>query len=252
MSTATGSLVFSKSRWGYLVQLAGILALLGVFLSLMSVNEAVNAGFAAKAFLVGRMALLILVCTYFLRVDGETWRDLGLRRPARWWSVPLLLVAGFVAMLVLNSYLQNTVLPAIGLAPPDINNDDFAGNLSEFLFFLIPIGWGTAAFGEEMLLRGFILDRIRKIIGSQGSGALVAAVVLQAVLFGLLHFHQGWGGVLVTASFGILFGFIWLAGGRNLWACIILHGLINTVTDVEAYTAPQPLTVEVQQQGGGN
>lgn len=248
MRTAPVSLFFAQSRWSYFLQLASILALLGVFLSLMSVNDAVNGGFAAKAFLVGRMALLILICTWFLRRGGESWADLGLRRPPRWWLVPLLVTGGFVAMLVLSSFLMNTVLPAMGLSLPQLKNDEFAGDLAEFLFFLIPIAWGTAAFGEEMLFRGFVLDRIRKIIGSSGRGALLAAVVLQGVLFGSVHFYQGLGGILVTGSLGILFGLIWLVGGRNLWACIILHGLINTVSDIEAYDAPPAPRSQIEQQ----
>jgi hypothetical protein len=30
---------------------------------------------------------------------------------------------------------------------------------------------------------------------------------------------------------------MWLLGGRNLWACIIVHGLINSISHCEAYTA---------------
>lgn len=53
--------------------------------------------------------------------------------------------------------------------------------------------------------------------------------------------------MLVTGTIGVIFGFIRLLGGRNLWACIILHGLIDTVSDIEAYDAP-PVPVETSRQ----
>lgn len=83
------------------------------------------------------------------------------------------------------------------------------------------VGRGSAAFGEELLARGFILDRIAKVVGSSGISATISAVVLQAVLFGAFHAHQGTGGMLVTAVAGLIMGVTWLGSGRNLWDSIV-------------------------------
>lgn len=249
MPTDTQPAHSTASRWRYLSELVLVLALLGAFLSMMSVNDAVNGGIAAKLFLVGRMALLILICTWLLRRGGERWADVGLRRPPRWWLVPLLVVGGLVLIVTMSIFLVNTIFPLIGLLPPHVKSSEITDDLPEFLFFMIVTGWGTAAFGEEMLLRGFILDRIRKVLGSAGIGALLLAVVMQALLFGLFHVHQGLGGVLLTGTIGIVLGLVWLVGGRNLWACILLHGLVNTISDVDKYVAPSVSSQAVQQRG---
>jgi membrane protease YdiL (CAAX protease family) len=100
-------------------------------------------------------------------------------------------------------------------------------DLEEYLFWAIPVSWGSAAFGEELLARGFILNRIGQVIGSLRTPAIAAAVVLQAAIFGSFHIYQGIGGALITGAAGLVIGLIWLLGGRNLWPCFLLHGLID-------------------------
>lgn len=226
----------ADSRLRSLAELVLVVAAFGAALSMMTVDQAVGGSVAAKLFVLARMAALVLLCTWLLRRSGERWADVGLRRPRRWWFVPLLVVLGFAAFLTI-ALSANPLLAALGVEPPRHTDAALHGDLLEYLFWAGPVTWGSAAFGEELLLRGFILDRIAKLIGSSGTPAMLAAVLLQAALFGTLHFHQGLGGVLVTGSLGALMGLMWLLGGRNLWACIVLHGLINSISHYESYTA---------------
>lgn len=232
MVTVPNRHAVESSRRHYLFQLMSVVALFILFLSLMSASDAVEGGAGRKLFLLGRMAVLVLLCTWFLRRGGERWTDMGLRRPRRWWTVPLLAVGGFVAIVVLNEIIRGVVLPALGALPPQVVR---AGDLPGYLFALLT-AWSSAAFGEELLLRGFVLDRIAKAIGSSGTPTLLVAIVAQAALFGTLHFYQGLGGMLVTGMVGLVMGFLWLMGGRNLWACILLHGVINTISAIEAFS----------------
>jgi membrane protease YdiL (CAAX protease family) len=228
----------SASRLTALLQLLVVLALAGAFLSIMSAYEAVNAGIWPKAFLVGRMAVLVLLCTWFLRSSGERWSNLGLRRPRRWWLVPLLALAGFVVLVVAANLIRDVLVPALGLRPPPPNPlTALRGDLPEYLFYATLVSWGSAAFGEEMLLRGFVLDRLLKVMGTSHIGAALVAVVVQAVVFGSLHLHQGANALVATAA-GLVFGFVWLLGGRNLWACIALHGLVDLITYTNHYLGP--------------
>lgn len=226
----------ADSRLRALLELAGVAAVMSAMLSLMTVDQAVGGGWGPKLFVLARMALLVGLCTWLLRLGGERWADVGLRRPPRWWSVPVLVVGGF-AVFIAIAMTANPLLASFGIEPPHSEMAPLRGDLLEYLFWAVPVTWGTAAFGEELLLRGFVLDRIAKAIGSTGTPAMFAAAVLQGVLFGSLHFHQGLGGVLVTGTLGVLFGLMWLLGGRNLWACIVLHGIINSIAHYEAYTA---------------
>jgi membrane protease YdiL (CAAX protease family) len=221
-----------------LLQFTAIVALLGSFQFIMSPGEVVGHGAAPKLFLLLRMAGLVLLCTWFLRRGGERWANVGLRRPPRWWMVPLLAAVGFVLLVVLSSAMYQVILPAIGAQPPELSAARrIRGDLAEYLYQAIPVAWGSAAFGEELVVRGFLLDRLVKVLGSSGTPALLLAISLQAALFGAFHLYQGTGGALLTGAVGLLIGLIWLWGGRNLWACILLHGLVDFIAATESYTA---------------
>ncbi len=135
-----------------------------------------------------------------------------------------MLLLGLIVLVTL------LVLPAIGaerpqvILPPTIQEDR-----AEYLFWALAVSWGSAAVGEELLLRGFILDRIAKVVGSSTIPAMLIAIILQAAIFGAFHAHQGLGGVLLTGSAGLVLGLVWLTSGRNLWPGILLHGIVNSL-----------------------
>jgi membrane protease YdiL (CAAX protease family) len=182
--------------------------------------------------------VLVLLCTWFLHRSGERWSDLGLTRPKRWWPVPLLVLGGFVVLILAAHLVRNVLVPAMGLQPaPPSALLALRGDLPEYLFYATLVSWGSAAFGEELLLRGFVLDRLLNVLGRSNISAALLAIFIQAGLFGVLHLHQGANALVATAA-GLIFGLIWLLGGRNLWACIILHGVVDLVTHTNYYLGP--------------
>ncbi|HYC03705.1 MAG TPA: type II CAAX endopeptidase family protein [Azospirillaceae bacterium] len=223
-----------------LAELVGIALLTAALLSTQSVSETVGGGWAEKLLLPARMALLILVCTWLLRRGGERWADLGLRMPATLWKVPLLMLGGYALIGATVTALTVLVLPALGAPRPDMSAfQALRGDKAEYLYWLIPVALGSAAVGEELLMRGFVLNRFARLLGHAG-GAPYAAIVAQAALFGVLHAYQGIGGVLTTFAVGLGIGLVYRWGGANLWACILLHGLIDAVTMTAFYLGRVP------------
>ena len=55
------------------------------------------------------------------------------------------------------------------------------------------------------------------------------ALLFVTVLFGFGHSDQGLTGMLDTGLHGLLPGALYLASGRNLWTCVIAHGVMDTV-----------------------
>lgn len=119
------------------------------------------------------------------------------------------------------------VASVLGLAPNTGDLDFVRGRLSGYLLMLT-VAWTSAAFGEELLFRGFALDRLHVALGG-GRGAAALAVALQALLFGLGHAYQGLGGVVLTGVIGLGLGAIVRAARGNLWIAILAHGLIDTL-----------------------
>jgi membrane protease YdiL (CAAX protease family) len=206
-----------------------------VVIPAVSPAAAVAGGPGIKLLFLGRMVLLLAVATVLLRLSGRRWAELGLRKvkPLRFF---LGVVVGFAAATLLVM-AANVALAQAGLkAQSDYSMfEPLRGNLALYLFFLIPVTWGSAAFGEELLFRGFLMDRLLRLFGSDGRVATFLAILAQAALFGLGHLYQGPAGVAATAAVGLGFALAWWVSGRNLWPCIMLHGFFDTASMTSMY-----------------
>ncbi|HET7872041.1 MAG TPA: CPBP family intramembrane glutamic endopeptidase, partial [Terriglobales bacterium] len=80
-----------------------------------------------------------------------------------------------------------------------------------------------AGFGEETVFRGYLFERMSKLLGpSIGAKALI--VVLTSVWFGTNHFVlMGVAGFENAAIAGLVFGTIYAINNRMLWLLIIAH-----------------------------
>jgi hypothetical protein len=166
-----------------------------------------------------------------LKRGGTSYRALGLRRPKSWRAT-----LGWTSAAILLSSAGAALLGALIQAATDWPPLDVAyirrsieGDLVAYLLWIVLVVWGSAAFGEELFARGFLTDRLRILFGG-GRGALFAAMVGQAALFGALHTVQGPSGIVITFYVGLVFAGIWYASGRNLWAPILAHGLMDTMS----------------------
>ncbi len=178
----------------------------------------------------GALSILLTlgVASWRLRVHGGGWREIVFARPSSWLrtagaALGWMLLAYFLAAVA-------TVIATKGLGLPAIDASRYGqlqGNLPRWLF-LLGITWTIAAIGEELLFRGFLLNRLQILLGA-GRIATVAAVVLQALAFGFSHAFQGWTGILVTGAVGLVFGTAAVLR-RNLGAIMIAHGLIDTAS----------------------
>ena len=208
---------------------AAMFALTAAAVMLISPPGMIGGGVWPKLVFLGRMALLLACATVILFLEGREWRDVGLRRP-RWGRLAVAIPLGWVLCLALAGAVRAAQALAHASSGPATDYAAFSPithHLGEYLFWLLPASWGSAAFGEEMLFRGVILFSLSRAFGDGRWGTL-AAVILQGVLFGALHIYQGVSGATVAAALGIGLGLVWWGSGRNLWAGIVIHGLIDS------------------------
>lgn len=92
---------------------------------------------------------------------------------------------------------------------------------------LIGAAWLSAALGEELVFRTFLMHQLDALLGRLRGSRWIAALA-GGVIFGLMHAAQGASGILLTGMVGMLFGYAYLRSRRNLWATILAHGLIDT------------------------
>ena len=96
------------------------------------------------------------------------------------------------------------------------------------LAVLLVLSWTLAAFGEEIVFRGYIQARIVDVLGPGRLGVLTA-VLGSSVLFGLIHTEQGVIGVVLTFFDALFFSALKLRLGAGLWAPVLAHGFNNTI-----------------------
>jgi membrane protease YdiL (CAAX protease family) len=170
--------------------------------------------------------VLLLVAGLSLAVRREGLSSLGLHRPRR-----RHLVAGTAAFALVWSVFQFSVTMPIANHVSGGRQDvgvfaDVEGDVG-LLLLLVLLSWTLGAFVEELAFRGFLLTRLREVLGD-GRVALAVAVLVSSVLFGVLHSEQGLVGVVVVALDGIAFCALRLYYG-TLWASVLAHGFNNTL-----------------------
>jgi uncharacterized protein len=166
------------------------------------------------------------------------WAAIGLDRPA---GAGRLALQSLLALFAGWSAAVAAMLLAtrgLGWAPMDASRfASVEGDVGQLLGMLA-ISWTCAAFGEEVLFRGFLQSRLRSLFGPRRHAGMLAALA-QAVLFGFAHAYQGPTGMLMSGAIGLVFGLLMLRF-RSLWPLMLAHGLIDTASMFALYAGARP------------
>jgi len=190
---------------------------------------------------VSKTPWLLLLGWVSLRLRGARWSDVGFRRGPR---LRRLVYLGVMGGIVLETFqltiTQPLVVRALG-SPPDLRQfADLADDLPRAALYLVLV-WVIAAFGEELVWRGYVFDRIVGLVGRVRAPYSVA-LVITSLLFGLAHFHQGPPGVVIESVGGLILGAVYLGCDRNLAVPIAVHGVVDTIDVVLGYLGQLPGT----------
>ena len=172
--------------------------------------------------------LVTLALIAWLKKRGARFSDYGFRDFGPFGLFALVTIAVIATSVVLPTVLDPLLAGHFGGSPRDLSRfATLAGNLPQYLY-VMPLVWVFAAFGEEFLYRGFVLENVRCLLGG-GNPAMVAAIIVQAALFGAGHAYQGPVGMIPIAVGGIVYGLLYWIGGRRLWPLILGHGVVDTI-----------------------
>jgi uncharacterized protein len=175
---------------------------------------------------------LLGLASIWLR-DGRL-SSIGFKRPASWRRVFLIALVATAVRILLGQFVIEPVTGFFWPPPtaPALANE-IAGNVKVALLALL-IVWTFAAFGEEIAYRGYLLTRAADV-GRRSTTAYWLGIVLVSVLFGYGHYYKGASGVIDSAIAGLILGAAYMFAGRNLWACILAHGFIDTFGVFDAF-----------------
>jgi CAAX protease family protein len=162
------------------------------------------------------------------------WSSMGFKRPGSWRRIVLVAFAAAGVRIVLGQFVIEPITGFFWPPPsaPELANE-ITGNAKVALLALLLV-WTFAAFGEEIAYRGYLLTRAADI-GRRSTTAYWLGIVLVSILFGYGHYYKGPSGIIDSGIASVILGTAYMVAGRNLWACILTHGFIDTFGVIDAF-----------------
>jgi membrane protease YdiL (CAAX protease family) len=159
-------------------------------------------------------AVLVLA---WVSASRTPWREIGFVRPKSWVRTAIL---GIVFGCALKFVLKAIVLPLLGADPINRTYHYVAGNSAALVvmaFYVL-----VASFNEETVFRGFVFERLGKLLGPD-LPATIATVLVSSAWFAAVHYvEQGVAGVEQAAITGLTFGTMF-AVTRQVWISMVAH-----------------------------
>ena len=184
---------------------------------------------------IGLLALSIIVASNFLavpvsavlvlvwaHVSQTPWRQLGLAAPRSWTQI---LAIGIPFGVLFKLGMKAIVMPLLGAPAVNARYHYLAGNAAALPWMLSLVVLG-AGVGEEIVFRGFLFERLGKLLGTRPA-ALTATALLTSGLFALAHYQdQGLSGMEQAAVTGLVFATVFVVTGQ-LWLPIVAHAAFD-------------------------
>jgi hypothetical protein len=175
--------------------------------------------------------ILVVLGLLSFAIRERSFRPMGFSMPSFWKKTILIAIAAAVIRILVGQLvIDPTTAHFWPAAKAAKGMNEIAGNWKVALQWLALI-WTFAAFGEEISYRGYLMNRAADL-GARSKLAYAFAIPAMAVLFGYGHYYKGPAGIIDSGFAGVVLGITFLVSGRNLWACILAHGLIDTVAVV--------------------
>jgi membrane protease YdiL (CAAX protease family) len=185
---------------------------------------------------------MLLVVWLGIKLRGETCKDFGLTfKPLTFkQAFRVFLLSLLVLVIALAGFILGSIIMANITGIPEGSSDmsSYAylkDNIGMLLLTLAGV-YIVSSFGEEVIYRGFLINRISQI-GMNTKKALWIAVILSSLIFGFVHYEWGPMGVGQTTFMGLALGICYLKLKKRLWILILAHAYMDTILMVQMYMA---------------
>jgi len=164
-------------------------------------------------------AILVLIWT---KISNTPWRGIGYVRPRSWIKT---IVIGIIFGVSFKFVMKAAVMPLFG-APPVNQAYHFVTGNSAIIPWMLYASIVTAGFGEETFYRGWMFERLVKLLG-QSTGTKIAIILITTILFASVHYpEQGLPGVEQACITGLVFGSIFAVTG-SIFMLMIAHAAFD-------------------------
>jgi membrane protease YdiL (CAAX protease family) len=176
---------------------------------------------------LGRLGVLVLPVGALLtlawaKASHTPWRAIGFVRPGSWLAG---LAVGLVFGVAFKVLMKAIVMPLLGADPVNHAYHYLTGNTAALPLAILTMTV-TGGVGEETLYRGFLFERLGRLLG-HGAPAKAVIVIVTALWFASGHLiQQGLPGAEQAVFTGLTFGALYAVTGR-LWTPICAHAAFD-------------------------
>lgn len=188
----------------------------------------------AQQLIVWFANVLMIALVYFGQwLRRSNFHSLGLVLPVWSWKTYLKIVTWSLLLFViaLLSFILGSVVMSMltGVtAQPDVDNYQYLKE-NPWIFLASLLGvYLVSSFGEELVYRGFLIQRISWLLDGLKFGKTYA-VLISAVVFGLAHYTWGIAGMVQTSFMGLVLGTFHARFKNRLIIPILAHAYMDTL-----------------------
>jgi uncharacterized protein len=215
----------SSMRTPAITYLGLALALFGVPLLIYLFQSRVAAGPYTNHFVITKelsifaltgVLLLLITKGEKLGLDSIGLHNRNWGKSILWGLIGTVIVIAALALLLF-------IFPKVGIKFGQGGESDRYKNVSLWVMTLMVLRAGIV---EEICYRGYAIERLEKMTGNW-----IIYFLIPLILFGLFHYKQGLGGIIISFVAGAILAVLYLKR-RDLKANIITHFLVDFLPNV--------------------
>jgi len=209
-----------------------------LFIKAFGSNETSDLLYNQAIIWTANIMMLIMVFTG-VKLRGEGLEHFGFSFKKVTWKIGLktFLQSILVFILALAGFVIGSIIMANITGIPessDMSSYDYLKDNIWMLFLTLGGVYIVASFGEEVIYRAFLINRISELGLNSKKGKILAAII-SAIIFGLAHYSWGIMGIVQTSFMGLALGGSYLYLKKRIWVLIFAHAYMDTILMLQMY-----------------
>ncbi len=209
-----------------------------LFIKAFGSNESSDLLYNQTIIWTANIMMLLMVFTG-IKLRGEGLEHFGFSFKKVTWKIGLktFLQSIIVFILALAGFVIGSIIMANITGIPessDMSSYDYLKDNIWMLFLTLGGVYIVASFGEEVIYRAFLINRISEL-GLSGKAGKIIVVIISAIVFGLAHYSWGIMGVVQTTFMGLALGGSYLYLKKRIWVLIFAHAYMDTILMFQLY-----------------
>lgn len=183
--------------------------------------------------------VMLIIIWAGLKLRGKGWKDFGLGFNSVTWKegLKIFLLSLLVFILAVAGFIVGTIIMANIVGTPESANMSGYNFLKDNIgMLLLTLGgvYIVSSFGEEVIYRAFLINRISEL-GQGTTKAIFIAIVLSSAIFGLVHYQWGPVGIVQTGLMGLVLAICYIKLKKRLWILVLAHAYMDTILLIQIY-----------------